>query len=120
MTTEPNKSPPAHTPLPWKMQPLKASSFHANGYVGEEKLIGFKIDNGEIEDIVTVDCRGKRNKAVAAANAAFIVHACNSHYDLLNTLNFVRGWFVDNNFDDDNFAIFEEICACIAKARGQQ
>ncbi|MGB9069417.1 MAG: hypothetical protein WCC21_12690 [Candidatus Acidiferrales bacterium] len=67
------KSPPTHTPGPWKMQPLKASSFHANGYVGDERLIGFKIDNGSVEDIVTVDCRGKRDKGVAQANARLIV-----------------------------------------------
>ncbi len=64
MTAQQNKSPPTHTPGPWKMQPLRASSFHANGYVGDERLIGFKIDNGSIEDIVTVDCRGKRDKGV--------------------------------------------------------
>jgi hypothetical protein len=70
-----NKSPPTHTPGPWKMQPLKASSFHANGHVGDERLIGFKIDNGSVEDIVTVDCRGKRDKGVAQANARLIANA---------------------------------------------
>ncbi len=75
MTAPQNKSSPTHTPGPWKMQPLRASSFHANGHVGEERLVGFKIDNGSVEDIVTVDCRGKRDKGVAQANARLIVHA---------------------------------------------
>jgi hypothetical protein len=75
MTAQQNKSPPTHTPGPWKMQPLKASSFHANGHIGDERLIGFKIDNGSVEDIVTVDCRGKRDKGVAKANARLIANA---------------------------------------------
>jgi hypothetical protein len=75
MTAQQNKSPPTHTPGPWKMQPLKASALHENGYVGEERLIGFKIDNGSADDIVTVDCRGKRDKGVAEANARLIVKA---------------------------------------------
>ena len=75
MNDRKNKSPPTHTPGPWKMQPLRASSFHANGYIGDERLIGFKIDNGTVEDIVTVDCRGKRDKGVAEANARLIVNA---------------------------------------------
>jgi hypothetical protein len=48
-----------------------------------------------------------------------IEHLQKSNADLLDTLDFVRGWFMDNNLDDENHAIFEEICAAIAKARRQ-
>jgi hypothetical protein len=125
MTTEQNKSPPLHTPLPWKTQPLKASSFQGNGDVGNERLIGFKIDNGSIEDIVTVDCRGKRNKEVAAANADFIVRACNSHDKLMNALiRLVSAISVAEELEEIEPGLFieslDQAHVAIAKARGQQ
>jgi hypothetical protein len=36
---------------------------------------------------------------------------------MLETLDFVRGWFVDNNLDDENHAIFEEISSMISKVK---
>ncbi len=35
--------------------------------------------------------------------------------ELRDTLDFVRGWFVDNNLDDEYHAIFEEMCDTLAK-----
>ncbi len=106
MTTEQNKSPPTHSATPFW---IDDDGFIASGRDDTYKTIA------DSRCLTSPECVQEND-----ANAAFIVHACNSHYDLLNTLDFVRGWFVDNNFDDDNFAIFEEICASIAKARGQQ
>jgi hypothetical protein len=40
--------------------------------------------------------------------------------ELLDTLEFVRGWFVDNDLDGEYHAIFEQICAAIAKVRRPQ
>jgi hypothetical protein len=97
---------PVHTPLPW--------------WIDDD---GF-IAAGSGDDYQTVadpHCRptadyGDEN----GANAAFIIRACNSHYQLLDTLDFVRSWFVDNDLDGEYHAIFEEICAAVAKVRRPQ
>lgn len=68
---------------------------------------------------------------VAAANAEFIVRACNSHYELLDALELLTGWYDDDdgvrdriealksNEEEPTVTRLVEIArAAIAKAKG--
>ena len=72
--TDQNKSPPCHAPLPWKLKhnPRSATLSTDN----------YPIEGADGKKIVTVH----GSKAVTAATASFIVHACNHHYQLLEAL----------------------------------
>ena len=69
MTNELNKAPPAHTPLPWKLHDGGAAITDSEGRL--------------ISSCYQVP---KRTLFEEKANAAFIVRACNSHYELLEAV----------------------------------
>jgi hypothetical protein len=71
MTDEQNKSPPRHAPVPWK--------FKHNPRSRTLSMDNYPIESADLKRIVTVH----GSSAETAANAAFIVHACNHHYELL-------------------------------------
>ena len=60
---------PAHTPLPWTTG--KCIAFACSIYSGTTNLAFARQDHGRID------------ATTAEANAAFIVRACNSHYQLV-------------------------------------
>lgn len=100
MTTEQNKSPPAHTPLPWKADHLMITA-------GREMLAQLGISNN-FQPPRPYECE---------ANAAFIVRACNSHYDLLAACEeFVRKVDAGEARSQNSYG---QMKAAIAKARGQ-
>jgi hypothetical protein len=99
----------AHTALPWKGTDSGTGIFSAGEQLGKNKIIAICSS-----DAVS------RSRGENIANADFILRACNSHYQLLDTLDFVRGWFVDNELDSEYYAIFEEIRAALAKVRRQK
>lgn len=72
---------PAHTPLPWRVCPSFPADIQADGTeiasCFEEKHIG---QTWTIEGPITVSYGEHK------ANAAFIVRACNSHYQLVEAL----------------------------------
>jgi hypothetical protein len=71
MKDELNKSPPRHALLPWKVKHNPRSRTLS--------MDNYPIESADLKHIVTVH----GSSAKTAANAAFIVHACNHHCDLL-------------------------------------
>lgn len=70
-----------HTPLPWTVQ----KQYHDDGHVPTNHLIPTgKNKHWENWIIGTIGNTAQDNK-----NAAFIVRACNSHYELLAALELV-------------------------------
>jgi hypothetical protein len=66
---------PAHTPLPWKASDSGTGIWSAGEPLGKNKIIA----------ICSCDAVS-RPKDENTANAAFILRACNSHYELLEAL----------------------------------
>ena len=71
MNDEMNNSPPRHATLPWKLKHNPRSETLS--------MDNYPIESADMKHIVTVH----GSSAKTAANAAFIVHACNHHYELL-------------------------------------
>ena len=71
MNDELNEAPPRHTPVPWKVKHNPRSRTLS--------MDNYPIESADLKRIVTVH----GSSAETAANAAFIVHACNNHYELL-------------------------------------
>ena len=76
---------PAHTPLPWVIDPtypseVQTSQLESITSCWHDQAVGQKI---------TVTGVLPCSLTESAANAAFIVHACNSHYALVGSL---REW----------------------------
>lgn len=100
-----------HTPTPWVAR-------HSNPC--SETII--YIDNiyspSSIGDIATIYCApaGSEN----AANAEFIVTACNAHQDLIDALQAARNgiqWFMDEHgADESDHEMLDQIDAALAKA----
>jgi hypothetical protein len=102
MTTE-QKSPSQHTPRPWLQEDPEESG---NILITDEQ--GVSVATCWKQPLDPPDWVEANGRLIAATP------------ELLETLDFVRGWFMKNDLDDDeSWAIFEEICAAIAKARGQ-
>jgi len=74
MNDEPNKSPPRHSPVPWKVKHNPRSRTLS--------IDNYPIESADLKHIVTV----YGSTAKTAANATFIVLACNHHYELLVAL----------------------------------
>ena len=74
MNDEQNKSPPRHARIPW--------TFKHNPKSRTLSMDNYPIESADLRHIVTVH----GSSAATAANAAFIVHACNHHYELLDGL----------------------------------
>jgi len=89
-----------HTPGPWS--------------IGKRRW----ITSGDL-DIARIHSVSKIGEAEAVANAEFIVRACNSHYDLLETLDILRLDLENNGeifgTDEARITLMEE---AIAQARG--
>ena len=66
-----NKSPPRHASVPWK--------FKHNPRSRTLSMDNYPVESADLKHIVTVH----GSSAETAANVAFIVHACNHHYELL-------------------------------------
>jgi hypothetical protein len=71
MNDELNESPPHHAPIPWKVK--------HNARSRTLSMDNYLIESADLKQIVTV----YGSSVKTAANAAFIVHACNHHYELL-------------------------------------
>ena len=71
MNDEMKNSPPCHAPIPWKVKHNPRSSTLS--------MDNYPIESADLKSVVTVH----GSSAKTAANAAFIVHACNHHYELL-------------------------------------
>lgn len=71
MNDEMNPSPRRHAPVPWTLKHNPRSRTLSSD--------NYPIESADLKRIVIV----YGSSAEAAANAAFIVHACNHHYDLL-------------------------------------
>jgi hypothetical protein len=112
MTTEQNKSPPAHTALPWL-------------YDTQTAEIYIPDDEHEPCDVIADMEVLKTPSHHANANGEFIVRACNSHYEMLDALEAVH---TDIELDAGNHLgapggsteLSQMVEAAIAKARGQQ
>ncbi len=89
---------PTHTPLPWTL--------HGNHYINA------RIRAGDT-DIAMLADNGKSIEN-GMANADFIVHACNSHYQLLAVLEVAVACTAPST------AWVKEARAIIAKARGKE
>jgi len=74
MNDELNKSPPRHARIPWKVKHNPRSRTLS--------MDNYPIESADLKRIVIVH----GSSAETAANAAFIVHACNHHYELLTGL----------------------------------
>lgn len=83
-----------HTPLPWTFQENR-SGMISNDVIGHDRN--------------TVACY------VGSKNAAFIVKACNAHYELLSAITFILS---DLNSKLD-YEAREILLAAIAKAEGK-
>ncbi len=106
MTQHQNKSPPAHTPLPWKPSDSGTGIWSAGEPLGKNKIIC----------ICSCDAVS-RPKDENKANAAFITRACNSHYELLEALEAVL-----EDTQNGELLTYGQLWmarAAIAKARGQ-
>lgn len=88
-----------HTPTPWKQNPKSALVVN---------------DKGQI----IADCNNPNafSKAEQLANAAFIVAACNSYYDLVMALIRIRGWCAMNHYPS-NHPLFQYAETAISKVR---
>ena len=67
---------PAHTPLPWGVE---------EGHIqrGSNGIRYWQITDGQDAIACNQFCYAGNHPAMNAANAAFIVRACNSHYQLV-------------------------------------
>jgi hypothetical protein len=111
MTTEQNKSPPAHTALPWL-------------YDEQTAEIYIPDDEHEPCDVIADMEVLKTPSHHANANGEFIVRACNSHYELLAALQRWQqcaennGWTDADHHDADGTGWITSTNSAIAKARG--
>jgi hypothetical protein len=120
MSNELNKSPPAHTALPWLYD---AQTFEI--YIAD--------DEHEPCDVIADMEVLKTPRHHAHANGEFIVRACNSHYELIEILEAIivhddAHWLKDTDRQceedicvqsDELEAVLDRARAAIAKARGQ-
>ena len=74
---------PAHTPLPWGVE---------EGHIqrGSNGIRYWQITDGQDAIACNQFCYAGNHPAMNAANAAFIVRACNSHYQLVGALGEAR------------------------------
>jgi GAF domain-containing protein len=118
MTTELNKSPPQHTPVPYCAD--HATQIYLDANPGDVLTV--------IEISVAYGTAGDWNTIAYVhdeKDAKFIARACNSHYpllkaaqdllDYLSTSDEAKSW---DSFSTPNFVIFA--AHAIDKARGQQ
>lgn len=107
----------AHTPLPWRLGSTKKDGMAFSREI-ETSLMGH-CTVGHTVAPSSSEAMIER----AEANAAFIVRACNSHYELLEALKQVMGWIGNwhPNFADDEewlTVAAPQIKAAIGKAEG--
>ncbi len=100
-----------HTPLPWKVYYAKNNGQVILG-TGEENGCAVQAHNGSFW----------RNDEEAKANAEFVVHACNCHYELLEALEMCQQALIPH-YDDDRDGSDEanavvNAMGVIAKAKG--
>ena len=95
---------PAHTPLPWKPSDSGTSIWSAGEPLGKNKIIG----------ICSCDAVS-RPKDENTANTAFIIRACNSHYELVDTLQHLID-VLETDEQPDESDLYPARCA-LAKAR---
>ena len=81
-----------HTALPWKQ-----------GIIKTDVVIRYETDNGSYEaDIARCNTTLPNPKETDQANAAFIVRACNNHYQLMKVLKKADEYFKHLNTDSAN------------------
>lgn len=90
-----------HTPLPWFYEQV-----HKEGY--------FKITRDDGEDTHKVA------SGLSQSDAAFIVRACNSHYDLIAALEGLTSWCEGYEIAENPIALkyIEKARAALSKAKG--
>jgi hypothetical protein len=119
--TDQNRAPPQHTSLPWAAEPRQwdhgasiAIVSPTNGYI--VAIIPYDEDIQEIDE---PNFETVKRHPDDLPNAEFIARACNSHYELLRTLKYVR--HVCNQHDDWWIGEFiSEVNAAVAQAEVQQ
>lgn len=113
MTRREGANAPVHTPGPWKIL-RKSWPMTITGKVhqvtSEGRLPTAFVPAWEAQDDGDIDAREE-----AAANAEFIVRACNSYYDLLAACELMDA-FLHAVANDSNEA--QIVRAAIAKAKG--
>lgn len=79
-----------HTPLPWRV--FEPSARYPGIECDGESFSVVVWDDPETEHDAIFSCEGVqgRTRQEAQANAAFIVRACNSHYELLEALEAIE------------------------------
>ncbi len=90
-----------HTPTPWKIC----------------KKVDVVVES---EDGITCFCTDGLGFGVAAANAEFIVLACNAHEDVVKALEAFFEWYDKPSGGGDLDMAAELLRAALAKARGDQ
>ena len=104
---------PAHTPLPWESQPLETGDDAGVSIIGSD-LGGLvcaslpwpsEIDSGDYSRV--------------EANAAFIVRACNSHYQLVDALREAIDAIEDDRGLDDYICCSGYMCGCQGSSKRQ-
>ena len=106
------------TPLPWRLHTYNDG--HRLGYIQGSPLDGEKYGDAVVLNFA------KPTSPRSHANAAFIVRACNSHYELLEALETTRALVVacaPSGFTDHDavLALYENndaLTAVLAKATG--
>ncbi len=103
-----------HTPVPWSMA-LRIKQRH-------ETVDSYFFGPKKSSEQWLGDVSGKTN-AEAAANAEFIVLACNAHEDVVKALEGILEWHDKPPFDPDGVsmlpAAIAAVRAALAKARGE-
>lgn len=106
-----------HTPLPWFKATLKfgKDGFHLSGDVPALKMHDISAE------LLFVSLGAEEKELLE--RRAFIVRACNSHYELLEALKHVMGWidsWSPSFTEDDEWPEYNDnIRAAIAKAEGK-
>ena len=104
---------PAHTPGPWESQPLETGDDAGVSIIGSD-LGGLvcaslpwpsEIDSGDYSRV--------------EANAAFIVRACNSHYQLVDALREAIDAIEDDRGLDDYICCSGYMCGCQGSSKRQ-
>ena len=100
-----------HTPLPWVVDGDAVITQHATKRGGYQMDGTPRVFIASMEDLTI-------SGAERAANAAFIVRACNAHDDLLDVCVDVDALFLLGGELDVGSPLYAALRAVIAKARG--
>jgi len=103
---------PAHTPLPWGVE---------EGHIQRDSngIRYWQITDGQDAIACNQFCYAGNHPAMNAANAAFIVRACNSHYQLVGALREAIDAIEDDRGLDDYICCNGYMCGCQGSSKRQ-